>query len=88
MAGTYVLSALSILNKVPGRDIKISGFFRDYNALMLGFTWQHNSEAIGKQGWMMLENMISGKKGSYQLLPLMNAQPKAMLDNAQSGFDV
>ena len=89
MAGTYVLSALSILNKVPGRDIKISGFFRDYNALMLGFTWQHDSEAIGKQGWMMLENMISGKKGSYQLLPLVNDHPpKSTSDNAQSGFDV
>ena len=88
LAGSYVLSALRVLNKVPGRDIMLSGFFRDYNGLMLGFSWQHDSEEIGKRGWMMLESMIAGKAASYQLLPLVSYSTGAMVNNPQLGFDV
>ena len=87
-AGAYISSGLRALGKVPGRDIMISGFFRDYNDLMLGFTWQHDSEKIGREGWMMLEGMISGKKGSYQLLPLVNYPAGLPSDKSPFGFDI
>lgn len=87
-AGTIVLKILQSQGKVPDKDIHLSGFFRTGGDQQLGFSWLHDSEEIGRQGWSMLQRMIEGASGEYQLLPVVHYPGGIAGEQSMVGFDI